>query len=67
MRGLHETIFMFGYKPHKVEDALQGYWDESAEVKKLDSLETIGVHAEEETYGFDVASAFPAILLSLDF
>ena len=28
---------------------------------------TIGVKAEERTYGFDLAAAFPAILLSLDF
>lgn len=67
MRGLHETIYLFGHQSHEIEFALQGFWDDSADIIKLNSLENIGVKAEEETYGFDLAAAFPAILLSLDF
>ncbi len=67
LRGLHETIYLFGIDTHDIEQALQGFWDDSAEVLKLNSLESIGVKAEEETYGFDLTAAFPAILLSLDF
>ncbi len=67
LRGLHETIYLFGHQTHEVEQALQGFWDDSAEITKLNSLKTIGVQAEEDTYGFDLAAAFPAILLSLDF
>lgn len=67
MKGLHETIYLFGHQCHEVEQALQGFLDNSAELVKLNSLENIGVKAEEITYGFDLAAAFPAILLSLDF
>lgn len=67
MRGLHESIYLFGHECHAIEQSLQGFWDSSSEIVKLNSLETIGVEAEEETYGFDLAAAFPAILLSLDF
>lgn len=67
MRGLHEGIYLFGQNCHEIEFALQGYWDDSAEVIKLNSLNAMGVNADEQTYGFDLAAAFPAILLSLDF
>ncbi|MFN1834837.1 hypothetical protein AB2B38_006200 [Balneola sp. MJW-20] len=66
MRGLHETIYMFGHQTHEVEQALQGFWDKASQIIKLNTLDDIGVYAEEETYGFDLAAAFPAILLSLD-
>ncbi|MDR9419849.1 hypothetical protein [Gracilimonas sp.] len=67
LKGLHETIYLFGHQSHEVEQVIQGFWDSSAEITHLNSLKTIGVEAEEETYGFDLAAAFPAILLSLDF
>jgi hypothetical protein len=67
MKGIHETIYLFGHQTHEVKQALQGFWDDSAEIVTLNSLKKIGVQAEEETYGFDLAAAFPAILLSLDF
>ncbi|MTI87247.1 MAG: hypothetical protein FH748_04685 [Balneolaceae bacterium] len=67
LSGIHETIYMFGHHTHDVEKALQGFWDDSADITKLSTLESIGVEAKEETYGFDLAAAFPAILLSLDF
>lgn len=67
IKGLHENIFLFGHQTHEVEQTLQGFWDKSSSVKNLNSLGEIGVYAEEQTYGFDLAAAFPAILLSLDF
>jgi hypothetical protein len=67
MNGLHENIFLFGHHTHETEQTLQSFWDPSSEITHLNSLESIGVEAEEETYGFDLAAAFPAILLSLDF
>lgn len=67
MKGLHENIFLFGHQTHEVEQTLQGFWDKSSVIKNLNSLDQIGVYAEEQTYGFDLAAAFPAILLSLDF
>ncbi len=67
MNGIYEHIFLFGHHTHETEQAMQNFWDTSSEITHLNSLETIGVEAEEETYGFDLAAAFPAILLSLDF
>ncbi len=67
MRGLHENIFLFGHHTHETEQTLRNYWDSSSEIVHLNSLSQIGVIAEEETYGFDLAAAFPAILLALDF
>ncbi len=66
MKGLHEHIFLFGHQTHEVEQTLHGLWDKSSDIVNLNSLNEIGVVAEEETYGFDLAAAFPAILLSLD-
>lgn len=67
MKGLYEHIYMFGFHTHHIEQVLRGFWDESAQITTLNSLQSIGVTADEETYGFDLAEAFPAILLSLDF
>ncbi len=67
LKGLYENIYLFGHHTHETEQALQSFWDTSAEVTHLNSLQNIGVIADEETYGFDLAAAFPAIILSLDF
>lgn len=67
MKGLHEYIYLFGHQTHEVEQALTGFWDKSSKKVTLNSLDSIGVFAEEQTYGFDLAAAFPAMLLSLDF
>jgi hypothetical protein len=66
MKGLHEKIFLFGHETHETEQALHSFWDKSSEVINLNSLDEIDVFADEQTYGFDLAAAFPAILLSLD-
>ncbi len=65
MMGLHDHIYLFGHQTHNIEQALQNYWDSSSTTVTLNSLEAMGVSAEETTYGFDLAEAFPAILLSL--
>ena len=67
LKGLYENIYLFGHQAHETQQALQSYWYPSAEVTHLNSLQNIGVEADETTYGFDLAAAFPAILLSLDF
>lgn len=67
MKGLHEHIYLFGRESFEVEQALTGFWDKSSTIISLNTLDQIGVYAEEQTYGFDLAAAFPAILLSLDF
>lgn len=67
MKGLHEKIYLFGHQTHEVEESLSGFLDKSSNIVNLNSLNEIGVFAEEQTYGFDLAAAYPAILLSLDF
>lgn len=67
MKGLHEKTFLFGHQNYEVEQALSGFLDKPSSIITLNSLNEIGVLADEQTYGFDLAAAFPAILLSLDF
>lgn len=66
LKGLYEHTYLFGVKSHEVNQTLHQFWDKSTKVIKLNALGDIGVFAEEQTYGFDLAAAFPAILLSLD-
>ena len=67
MKGLHENIYLFGHHTHEAEQNLRSFLDPGSQITHLNSLEVMGVHADEQTYGFDLAAAFPAILLSLDF
>jgi hypothetical protein len=65
MMGLHDHTYLFGHKSHEVERVLNHFWDKSTKAVPLNTLDEMGVLAEETTYGFDLAEAFPAILLSL--
>lgn len=66
LKGLHEKTYLFGAQAHKVEHVLTQFLDASTHINRLNSLGEIGVFAEEQTYGFNLAEAFPAILLSLE-
>lgn len=66
MQGLHEEIHVYGSRAYLIIDILQPFWDEAGRVMKMDTLKKIKVQAEEETYGFNLELAFPAILLSLN-
>jgi hypothetical protein len=66
LRGLHEHIYFYGEQTHEIAEKLQSFIDHNSAQIVLNSLETMGVNADEETYGFDLATAFPAIMLSLD-
>ena len=66
MRGLHEHVYFYGEQTHEVAEQLQSFIDHNSGQIVLNSLEIMGINAEEETYGFDLATAFPAIMLSLD-
>ena len=66
MRGLHEHVYFYGEQTHEIAEKLQSFIDHNSAQIVLNSLETMGINAEEETYGFDLATAFPAIMLSLD-
>ena len=64
--GLHDHTYLFGHHSHEVEKVLSHFWDKSTKAIPLNTLDEMGVIAEETTYGFDLAEAFPAIILSLD-
>ncbi len=66
MQGLHEEIYVYGQEAFHVIEILQPFWDEAGTITKMDSLEKIQIEAEEETYGFNLENAFPAMMLALD-
>lgn len=66
MRGIHEYIYVYGYQSYSTIEALQGFWDESSQLHEITKLEDIGVTADEETYGFELSAAFPAIVIAMD-
>lgn len=67
MKGLHEEIYVYGQEAYRVIDILQPFWDEAGTVTKMDSLENTHVKADEKTYGFSLAQAFPAMMLALNY
>lgn len=66
LAGIHDQILVYGHYAEKVTEQLSPYWHDHGERIPLNSLDTIGVHADEQTYGFQLESAFPAILVSLN-
>lgn len=65
INGYHEQIYVFGHRIRTVQEQLLGYWDRSADLILLNELHTMDVQAPESTYGFDLAQAFPAIILAM--
>lgn len=66
MQGLHEEIYVYGSNAFRVIEILQPFWDEAGTVTKMDTLDKINIAADEQTYGFNLEQAFPAIMLALD-
>lgn len=66
MQGLHEQIQVYGREAYHFIEILQPFWDDSGTVTKMDTLKKMHVTAEEDTYGFDLERAYPAIMLALD-
>lgn len=67
MQGLHEEIYTYGTNAYEVINILEPFWDEAGKVVKMDSLGKMQIEADEETYGFGLENAFPAIMLALDY
>lgn len=65
MNGLHEQINVYGQNAFRIIEILEPFWDDAGAVVKMDSLEKIKVEAEEQTYGFSLEHAYPAIMLAL--
>ncbi len=67
MDGLHEKIYVFGQQAFQTIEILQPFWDEAGNIIKMDTLEKMQLKAEEKTYGFNLESAFPAMMLALNY
>ncbi len=65
MKGYHEEIVLYGSKTGRVADLLRPFWDGSADIVKMNSLELMKVEAEEKTYSFPLEEAFPAIMMAI--
>ncbi len=63
--GMHEQVLVYGGEAGSVTEELQAYWDDASEIIVMDSLEKMGLSAEEETFSFPLERAFPATLLSV--
>ncbi|MEX2600770.1 MAG: hypothetical protein WD355_03920 [Balneolaceae bacterium] len=66
LHGIHEQAYIFGKQADEVRDALVSFISETGNPVVMNNLYTMRVVADEETYGFPLESAFPAILLSLN-
>lgn len=64
--GVHDQILLYGLDTYKVIDVLEPHWDRGATIMKMDTLDTMGVSADETTYSFNLEAAFPAVMLALD-
>lgn len=66
MSGVHERILLYGAKAWQCADLLRAFHEASIPFHRLDSLSQIGIAAEEETYGFGLDEAFPAIMMAIN-
>lgn len=64
MKGIHEQVLFYGYRSVPVRDLLQPQLDMAADIVVMESLQTMGATASEETYNFDLSLAFPAVMLA---
>ena len=61
---LHDHTYLFGKDTHGNKKECRNIsWDASTKAVFLNTLDEMGVLADEITYGFDLAEAFPAIIL----
>lgn len=66
LSGLHDSILLFGNRSNEIHQHLEPFLDEKTKFISLDSLAKMNVKATEETYGFNLKEAFPAIMLATD-
>ncbi|MEN9840027.1 MAG: hypothetical protein RL177_1506 [Bacteroidota bacterium] len=66
MSGVHERILLYGANAWQNADLLHAFHESSIPFLRLDSLSLIGVAAEEQTYGFGLDEAFPAIMMAIN-
>jgi hypothetical protein len=66
MTGVHERILLYGSMAWQHADLLRPFHESSIPFLRLDSLPLIGVVAKEQTYGFGLDEAFPAIMMAIN-
>lgn len=64
MKGIHEQILFYGYRSAPVRELLQPQLDPASEFVVMDTLQSMGASATEETYNFDLSQAFPAVMMA---
>lgn len=65
MSGVHDQTILYGARAWKLVDILTPFLDKGTHVRRLDTLPAIGVAAPEDTYGFSLEEAYPALMLAL--
>lgn len=66
MRGIHEQIYVYGQYAQQINEALTPFLDDGADVTVMNTLQVMNVEAKEQTYGFRLEAAFPAVIMSLN-
>jgi hypothetical protein len=64
MNGVHDTVCYYGINVYKINEVLQHVTDGHSRQLRFDTLANMQVNAPEETYGFNLEEAFPAIILA---
>lgn len=66
LQGMHDENILFGARARETAEHLKAYWFDHGTIRQTDTLASMNVSAAEKTYGFQLESAFPAILMSLN-
>lgn len=66
MRGIHEQTYVYGQYSQQINEVLSPFWDDTGDVSVMNTLEAMKVEANEQTYGFRLEGAFPAVMMSLN-
>lgn len=65
MQGLHEYIMVYGNHSGQIVENLKTYWDDSSDIRIMNTLKKMTLTCDEETFSFPLERAFPAALLSV--
>lgn len=66
MKGIHEQTYIFGQYSQQINEVLAPFWDDAGDVSVMNTLGAMNVEAKEQTYGFRLEGAFPAVMMSLN-
>jgi hypothetical protein len=66
MKGIHDTIIVFGTNADERFERLRLYLDQSIQTQFMRSPADMKIDVEDKTYGFDISEAWPAVLAALE-